>query len=184
MDWICSTTGPTHTILELDGDALALIGLGGIDVVRGASCTRLLDAPVDAAARGPDNAIYYTNGEAIACLALDEQAPTDLSAQFAGTPQGRRGIRCAPDGEIWVEGCANRRRVDGTFAANPPAPTGMDLLPVPHAWDMAGNRWCLCAGPRGTQALVLPANAQTRWQPGWLPPGRWTWLIADRIGAV
>lgn len=183
MDRICPATGTPHTILELD-NAFALVGFEGVELVRDTSRTRLFDAPVDAAVRGPDDAVYCTSGGAIFRVPPDGRTPTDLTARFAGTPQGRRRIRCAPDGEIWVEGCANRRRADGGFVGNPLPPTGIDLCPVPDAWDRAGNRWCLYAAPEGAQALVLPANAADRWQPGWLPFGRWGWLVADRVGAV
>ena len=87
MDRICPTTGTPHTILELDG-ALALAGPAGVELVRGTSRSLLFDAPVDAAARGPDNAVYCTSGAAISRVALDRQAPTDLRAKFAGAPQG------------------------------------------------------------------------------------------------
>jgi len=181
MNLIATLPAAPHALIEDDhlvlafADGLARLDNTGLDfVVRG---------PISGAARGPDGCIYCTQGASILRYNLEQGgAGQDISAAFAGSPQGQKRVVCAPEGDLWVEGCSTRRRPNGIFQANPTAPTA--AIPAPYSLDIYGNFWSLVDGPGGRQVLVLPANAPEVWQVAWLAAGSWAHLLADSVGYV
>ena len=183
MDLITQLPSPPLTLVRsLDGQ-LVLAFADGLALLRGGALEFLDHGPVDGAALGPDGAIYCTRGARILRFEVAPgSAPRDVTASFAGTPEGQRQVTCTPDGALWVEGCASHRRLDGTFCSSPSIAEGP--APVPLALDVYGNQWSLADSTPGQRVLVLPANAPDVWQSAWLPDGPWEHLLADAVGYV
>lgn len=183
MHLITSLPSAPHTLLAFDDGRLVLAFADGLARLEGGALDFIHRGAIDRATRGPDGRIYCTDDQRILCYDLERGGePQDVTASFAGSPAGLGQITCTPDGEIWVEGCAARRRLDGTFCATPPFDAGP--APVPCATDVYGNLWSLAETGSGRRVLVLPANAPHVWQSAWLPDGPWEHLLADRVGYV
>ncbi len=183
MDLICKLSTAPHTLLEDTDGRLVLAAPDGLTTWHNDTLDTVHTGLIHSAARGPDGRIYCTGDEGLFCVTLDG---TDKGASVApalgGAPSGRRQVTCTPDGDIWVEGCTTRRRLDGTFENVPPAPFG--AIPAPCSLDIYGNYWSLVDTPAGRQVLVLPTNAPSAWQPAWLAAGAWDHLIADSVGYI
>ena len=183
MDRICDLPAEPHSLLELDDERLILAFADGLALLSGEALSFIDRGIIDAAARGPDGRIFCTRGEKILCFDVDRGGePEEVTGSFAGTPEGRLQIVCTPDGDIWVEGCATRRRLNGTHQATPGFHGAVP--PVPRALDVYGNLWSLTDSASGRQVLVLPANAPDTWQVAWLVAGPWEHLLADGVGYV
>ena len=117
MEAICTMADVPRALFDADGaliialsDGFARLGDGQLNYVKHA-------AP-EATTLGPNRRIYWTEAGRIYEMDPTADGPTnDLTQLFAGSPQGQQQIACMPDGDIWVEGCATRRRLDGAFAA-------------------------------------------------------------------
>ena len=178
MEAICTMAAVPRALFDADGaliialsDGFARLGDGQLNYVKHA-------AP-EATTLGPNRRIYWTEAGRIYEMDPTADGPTnDLTQLFAGSPQGQQQIACMPDGDIWVEGCATRQRLDGAFAANP-------LHYEPHApapceLDVYGNFWSINNG----HVLVLPANASSTWQSAWTSAGPEDVLFADSVGYI
>ncbi|MBT6146264.1 MAG: hypothetical protein HOH74_12580, partial [Gemmatimonadetes bacterium] len=154
------------------GDGLASVQGEVVDYVSRTS--------VDAAAPGPDDAIYITRGPHVLRFGAELHGePDDVTAVF-GVPSHAGRVLRGPCGEVFVEGCARHRRLNGTYTQQ--APTEDGAIPLPMAADLYGNRWSLLAHASGTQVLVLPANAPEMWQVAHLESGQWDHLVVDCDG--
>ena len=183
MDLVCALPSAPHTLLEHRDHRPFLAFSTGLAVIQDGALDVVVQGAIDSAARGPDGHYYCTRADQILRCDLERGGePLDLSAAFAGRPQGKRQIVCTPDGDIWVEGCTTRRHLNGTFLATPPAPA--TAAPAPCTADIYGNLWALSDGELGRQVLVLPANAPQQWQAAWLQAGQWDYLLADSVGFV
>ena len=177
MDLICPLPASPIAIIEQDEHRLVLAFADGLAVLEDTSLDIVVQEKITSAARGPDGCIYYTqDGKIFRCYLERDNTSQDITATFAGSPQGQQRIVCTPEGDIWVEGCSTRQCTDGTFSANPAYPTV--TAPAPHTLDTYGNFWSLVDG----QVLVLPANAPDVWQVAWLAAGSWEYLVADSVG--
>jgi len=183
MNLISQLPSAPHTLLEHDDKRLVLAFSTGLAVLKNGVLDFVVQGAIDSTARGPDGRYYCTQAEQILRLDLEQGGePEDITAAFAGHPQGKRQVICTPDGDIWVEGCTTRRRLNGTFLATPQSPAA--TAPMPYAVDIYGNFWSLLDTESGRQVLVLPANAPTTWQVAWLQTGQWDYLLADSVGFV
>ena len=160
-------------------DGLFLSFAEGLGVVKGGVLEFLLRGELGGATRSPDGALYCTLGTKVLCLAPGSpRGPQELNAAFGGPPQGGRRVYCTPEGDIWIEGCPKRRRLDGSFSAVPDSP---GALPMPLAVDLHANLWGLTSAG---QVAVVPANVPQAWQILPLEEGPWERLIADSVGFV
>ena len=179
MELVYRWSAAPHSLLDCGDKGLALAFADGLALFDGDQLHFLARGPIDAMTRGPDGRIYWTQSEDILCCDLVPGADAQLmSSAFAGHPMGKRQITCTPDGDIWVEGCSTRRRLDGRFSAVPAFPAGWS--PVPSILDIYGNFWSLSDG----YVLVLPANAAHVWQSAWINAGPWEYLVADSVGYI
>ena len=184
MDLIAKLPAAPHTLLEHDDERLILAFSDGLAVLKDAVLEFVAHGSIDGAARGPDGRVYCTREDHILRFDVEQNGESEnMTAAFAERPQGRRRVECTPDGDIWVEGCTTRRRVNGTFLATPGCHFA-ESAPVPCTLDIYGNFWSLIDAEHGRQVLVLPANAPDLWQVAWLEAGRWDYLIADSVGFV
>lgn len=159
-------------------DELVLVFAQGLARVR-SGLEWLLRGEVGGAGRDARGALYCTLGTRVLRLEQGKAAePEDLSAAFGGVPGGARRVSCTPEGDLWVEGCAKRRRLDGSFAEVPPGPAPS---PAPLAVDLHANLWSLTAAG---QVAVLPVDAPGAWQLLPAEGGPWQWLVADHVGCV
>jgi len=151
----------------------------------GVTLTSLLPGPAYAVAITLADQLYVTLGEAIYMLDLNAaRAPLDLSAHFGGAPSGARRLCCAHDGAVWVEGCPQRRRPDGTYAPVPHSPLASGH-PIPLAHDQHGNDWSLVEKAGVQSLLILAADQPDAWQVVPLPAASstgWLGIIADESG--
>ncbi len=180
MEIICPLAAAPHALFSTgaDGDPIVILADGIARLHDGQLCY-LTRANPAGATLGPDGRVYWTEAGRVRAIDPFESAPIDdLAPLFAGTVQGQQQIACMPDGDLWVEGCATRRRLDGQFAANPLHYESH--APAPCALDVYGNFWSLTNG----HVLVLPANASSTWQSAWTSAEPQDALFADSMGYI
>ena len=184
MELITRLSAAPHHLFEHDCEGLVLAFADGLAILEDGVLDFIVRESIDDAARGPDGRYYCTRGDRILRFDVERGGELeDITATFAGHPRGRGRITCTPDGDLWVEGCTTRRRLNNTFAPTPAAPS-TEWAPAAGAADIYGGFWSLAHGERGQQVLVLPANAPDEWQIAWLESGRWEYLAADSVGYI
>ncbi len=179
MELICPLPAAPRALFGCGEDEVVLVFAQGLASVRAGQFDWLQRGEVGGAARDAHGALYCTIGMQIAFLEEGRVAePQELSAAFGGPPGGARRVCCTPDGDLWVEGCAKRRRLDGSFTEVHPGPVP---APMPLAVDLHGNLWGLTSEG---QVAVLSANKPDAWQARPEEEGSWEWLVADSVGFV
>jgi hypothetical protein len=181
MELITRLPARPLALFELEARRLVAALSDGLALLDQGALTYLDRGAIDSAAQAPDSSCYWTRGDRIFRFELGAGGPEEVTSRFAGQPQGRRQVFCTGDGDLWVEGCATRRRPNGQFAPNPAAPT-VPWSPAACLVDIYGNYWSLVQSERGAQVLVAPANAPGEWQVAGPGPGEWRWLAADNAG--
>ncbi len=185
MELITRLPAAPHGLFGDGEEGLVLVFADGVGVVRDQHLDWIGRGAVDGAAAGPDGRIYCTRGTQVMRFQRrpDRGDPEDVTASFGGGAAGRGRVVCTPDGDVWVEGCPKRRRLDGSFQAVPEHP-GNGPAPVPLAVDIHANRWGLADGKSGQQVVVVPADVPGAWQTAGLEAGQWDYLVADFVGFV
>ncbi|MCC7261804.1 MAG: hypothetical protein IT369_04690 [Candidatus Latescibacteria bacterium] len=178
MQLICSLPTAPRDLFAPGQDEVVLVFDQGLASIGGAKLEWRVRGEVGGAALDARGALCCTVGKQILSLASGNAEPQDLSAAFGGPPGGSRRVSVTPDGALWVEGCAKRQRLDGSFVAVPAGPTP---APVPLAVDLHANLWTLTADG---QVAVLPVDAPEAWQLLPAAGGPWQWLVADHVGNV
>ncbi|MBM3278421.1 MAG: hypothetical protein FJY95_10125 [Candidatus Handelsmanbacteria bacterium] len=168
-------------LFELDSRRLVAALSEGLALLDQGVLTYLDRDAIDGVAHAPDGSCYWTCGDRIFRLEPGAAGPEEVTARFAGRPQGQRQVSCTGDGDLWVEGCATRRQPSGQFVSNPAAPT-VPWSPAACLVDIYGNYWSLVETERGAQVLVAPANVPGEWQVAGPGAGEWRWLAADNAG--
>lgn len=182
MELITRLTTAPHALFEHDSQRLVLALADGLAMLENDILTYLDHGPVQSATQAPDRSCYCTRGDRIVRLDLEHRGqPEDVTARFAGRPQGRRQVVCTGDGDLWVEGCTTRLLPNGRFAVNPATLT-TEWAPAAREVDIYGNYWSLAEGAHGRQVLVAPASAPKEWQFAGLASGPWEYLVADSVG--
>ena len=180
MEAICTLATTPHALFEPHSDGDLIVALSdGLALVRNGQFSHLNRSAPEMVTLGPDGHLYWTEAGHIYEMDPAADAPAnELTQLFANNPQGRQQIACMPDGDIWVEGCTTRRRLDGTFVANPRHYESH--APAPCALDVYGNFWSITNG----HVLVLPANASDAWQSAWTSTEPQDVLFADNVGYI
>lgn len=184
MERIVRLNAAPLALFEHDRQRLVLALVDGLAILEQDTLAYVERGPIAGAVQAPDRSYYCTRGDRIVRLEIEREGQlADVTARFAGRPQGRRQVVCTGDGDLWVEGCTTRLQPNGRFAANPETSTA-EWSPAAREVDIYGNYWTLAEGSRGRQVLVVPANAPGEWQVCGLASGSWEYLIADSVGYV